>query len=260
MTGETLYEMYSLLAIAKYEDRYVIPTAHFERAHELEELGCSLDFDGGPYAGESGRSARPAAPGPVAVETFHALRGRQTSETSCAGEQSGTRESAQLGREGHPGGCSRKPEEPAWEAGGREAMRWSGRRPRYALAIPDATSSARHRLLRRGTREEAPRRPRILAPLLTWWEATDPSTNQVHVRRDFDMSRKHSALPEVLDRRRHPATRRGAGRLKQRYRGRAPWSTPGELPDYLPLVLEFAAIVDPDEGPRPLQDTGPASS
>ena len=48
MTEESLYEMYRLMAIAKYADRYVIPTAHVERAHELEEIGCSLDYDEGP--------------------------------------------------------------------------------------------------------------------------------------------------------------------------------------------------------------------
>jgi len=79
--------MYRLLAIAKYEDRYVIPTAHYERAHELEELGCSLDFDGGPYGSESGpfgeASGRPV---PVAVETFHALKDRQAADTAASGE------------------------------------------------------------------------------------------------------------------------------------------------------------------------------
>ncbi|WP_127792482.1 nitrate reductase subunit beta [Agromyces sp. LHK192] len=88
MDGSTMYEMYRLLAIAKYDERYVIPTAHYERAHELEELGCSLDFDGGPYEiGESGpfgeASGRPA---PVAVETFHALRDRQTAEGGASSE------------------------------------------------------------------------------------------------------------------------------------------------------------------------------
>ena len=39
--------MYRLMAIAKYDERYVIPTAHVEQAHELEEMGCSLDFDDG---------------------------------------------------------------------------------------------------------------------------------------------------------------------------------------------------------------------
>ena len=39
MTEETIYELYRLLAIAKYEDRYVIPKAHAEAGRELEELG-----------------------------------------------------------------------------------------------------------------------------------------------------------------------------------------------------------------------------
>ncbi|MDR7111294.1 nitrate reductase beta subunit [Microbacterium trichothecenolyticum] len=87
MTGESIYAMYRLLAIAKYEDRYVIPTAHYERAHELEELGCSLDFDGGPYGNESGMFGEASGrPVPVAVETFHALKERQTSDAAAGGE------------------------------------------------------------------------------------------------------------------------------------------------------------------------------
>ena len=33
MTGEEMYDMYRLLAIAKYDERYVIPPAHAEQAH-----------------------------------------------------------------------------------------------------------------------------------------------------------------------------------------------------------------------------------
>ena len=42
MTGEEIEEMYRLLAIAKYEERYVIPRRTPSRRHELEELatGC----------------------------------------------------------------------------------------------------------------------------------------------------------------------------------------------------------------------------
>ena len=56
MTGEQMYDMYRLLAIAKYDERYVIPPAHAEQAHSLEELAteCSLDYDGGPGMGGSG--------------------------------------------------------------------------------------------------------------------------------------------------------------------------------------------------------------
>jgi nitrate reductase / nitrite oxidoreductase, beta subunit len=81
MDEETLYEMYRLLAIAKYADRYVIPKAHAETARDLEELACAVDYsdDGtggtsGPFGEASGR------PVPVAVETFHALKQRQTTE------------------------------------------------------------------------------------------------------------------------------------------------------------------------------------
>ena len=80
MTGDQLVELYRLLAIAKYEDRYVIPSAYAEQGHQLEELACSLDVDGGPGMYGSGpfgeASGRPV---PVSVETFHALRQRQTS-------------------------------------------------------------------------------------------------------------------------------------------------------------------------------------
>src|SRR6478752_6588648 len=90
MSEESLYEMYRLMAIAKYADRYVIPTAHVERAHELEEIACSLDYDEGPGMYESGpfgeASGRPA---PVAVETFNALKQRQTADVATSTTASG---------------------------------------------------------------------------------------------------------------------------------------------------------------------------
>ena len=81
MTGVEIEEMYRLLAIAKYEDRYVIPSAHSEQAAELEELACSLDYEDGPGmggAGPFGSSSGPAVP--VAVENFHVLADRQTAD------------------------------------------------------------------------------------------------------------------------------------------------------------------------------------
>ncbi|MFI2752266.1 nitrate reductase subunit beta [Cellulomonas sp. P22] len=81
MDATTIEAMYRLLAIAKYEDRYVIPAAHAEGARELEEIatGCSLDGEGGPgmggpFGSSSGRPVR------ASVETFHALRDRQLGE------------------------------------------------------------------------------------------------------------------------------------------------------------------------------------
>ena len=81
MSEETLDEMYRLLAIAKYEDRYVIPKAHAESAQNLEEMGCSLDVAGGPgQFGQGPFGESSGRPIPVAIETFHGLKDRQTSE------------------------------------------------------------------------------------------------------------------------------------------------------------------------------------
>ena len=84
MTGTEIEAMYRLLAIAKYEDRYVIPAAHTEQAHELEEMGCSLEFEGGP--GMGGDAVGPFGAGsgrmvPSTVETFNAMADRQRADT-----------------------------------------------------------------------------------------------------------------------------------------------------------------------------------
>ncbi|GCD48090.1 nitrate reductase subunit beta [Streptomyces paromomycinus] len=95
MGEEEMYEMYRLLALAKYDERYVIPPAHAEQAHGLEELAteCSLDREGGPGMGGdvpgAGRPAGSSGPfgessggnSPVAVENFRMLHDRQTSDT-----------------------------------------------------------------------------------------------------------------------------------------------------------------------------------
>jgi nitrate reductase beta subunit len=87
MSEEDMYDMYRLLAIAKYDERYVIPTAHAEQAHSLEELAteCSLDYDGGPGMGGSGPFGEGSGTlTPIAVENFQMLQERQTSDTLAA--------------------------------------------------------------------------------------------------------------------------------------------------------------------------------
>ncbi|MGA5710419.1 nitrate reductase subunit beta [Streptomyces cellulosae] len=87
MGEEQMYDMYRLLALAKYDERYVIPPAHAEQAHSLEELAteCSLDYEGGPGMGGSGPFGETSGgAAPIAVENFHALRSRQTSDTAAA--------------------------------------------------------------------------------------------------------------------------------------------------------------------------------
>lgn len=66
LSEDSILELYHLLAIAKYEDRYVIPAAHNEVAKELDDLACSLDAVGGP-GGEGPRT--------VSADAFHVLQG-----------------------------------------------------------------------------------------------------------------------------------------------------------------------------------------
>jgi nitrate reductase beta subunit len=94
MTEEQMYDMYRLLALAKYDERYVIPPAHAEQAHSLEELAteCSLDYEGGPGmngAGLFGEGSGP--PVPIAVENFQMLANRQTADSVASPDDKGGR-------------------------------------------------------------------------------------------------------------------------------------------------------------------------
>ncbi|MFE2757630.1 nitrate reductase subunit beta [Actinosynnema sp. NPDC059335] len=94
MTGREVYDLYRLLALAKYDERYVIPPAHAEQAHGLEELatGCSLDYEGGPGMGGSGPFGEGSGgTSPIAVENFRMLRDRQTTDTLAAPVDKGSR-------------------------------------------------------------------------------------------------------------------------------------------------------------------------
>jgi len=90
MGEEEMYEMFRLLAIAKYDERYVIPTAHGEEAHALEETATDCPVSGyddelmdlsGPFGEGSGRGGST----PVAVENFRMLQQRQTSDALLSG-------------------------------------------------------------------------------------------------------------------------------------------------------------------------------
>lgn len=65
MTGEKIQEMYRLMAIAKYDDRYVIPTASPELPRGIAQLeGCPVSYDVEAFHGmnavtPSGNSTQP---------------------------------------------------------------------------------------------------------------------------------------------------------------------------------------------------------
>jgi nitrate reductase / nitrite oxidoreductase, beta subunit len=96
MSPADLEDMYRLLAIAKYGDRYVIPQAHTELAQRLAEMPgtCGLDFEGGP--GNCGAIPRP---GTTLNDNFMLSRRRLP---VINGGQGGERPPGQ-GREGGPG-------------------------------------------------------------------------------------------------------------------------------------------------------------
>ena len=83
-------EMYRLLAIAKYDERYVIPTAAMADAHAMEEAvlgsGCSVDYaeatneptgQSGPFGDDSGKKRRLPL---ISLEDFRGMRRRQTAD------------------------------------------------------------------------------------------------------------------------------------------------------------------------------------
>ena len=102
-----MYDMYRLLAIAKYDERYVIPPAHAEQAPLAG--GARHRVAGAPWTTTAARawaapdrSARPpAAPTPIAVENFQMLQDRQTTDTLVDPADRRRRgQPAQLGRQG----------------------------------------------------------------------------------------------------------------------------------------------------------------
>ncbi|ARU52618.1 nitrate reductase subunit beta [Cellulosimicrobium cellulans] len=107
MTGTQVREMYRLLAIAKYEDRYVIPTAHTEIARELDELSCSLDYDGGPGMGGAG---------PTTGESFHAVGEKERATSPYTPSTTGRVNLLNWDGDGTPGGLF----PPSRPAGGPE--------------------------------------------------------------------------------------------------------------------------------------------
>jgi nitrate reductase molybdenum cofactor assembly chaperone NarJ/NarW len=123
------------------------------------------------------------------------------------------------------------------------------------LGYPEREVIATSGLLRAALAESAAREAESFEPLLAYWDSEDLPAIQTHYVDVFDLSRKHSLyLSYWTD---GDTRRRGQvlAAFKQRYR-RSGFlvDTRGELPDYLPMVLEYAAIVDPVDGTALLQE------
>ncbi|HYI57435.1 MAG TPA: nitrate reductase molybdenum cofactor assembly chaperone [Microlunatus sp.] len=123
------------------------------------------------------------------------------------------------------------------------------------LGYPDPGLTGRAALIRTALAEAAPHRLPDFVPVLDSWATTPAQTIQNHYVETFDLSRRHTLyLSYYTD---GDTRRRGETlmTIKQRYR-RSGFlvDTHGELPDYLPLILEYAARVDPVDGAALLQE------
>ena len=104
----------------------------------------------------------------------------------------------------------------------------SGRRPPWSWATPTTSWLDRAELVRAGPRRGGPGPCRRLRRRC-WsvWETTASAAVQNHYVEIFDLSRRHTLYLVVLDRRRHPPTRRGADRRSSSATAApASWSTP----------------------------------
>jgi nitrate reductase delta subunit len=137
----------------------------------------------------------------------------------------------------------------------QEAFRVVRQAAAVCLGYPERHVVATSGLVRAALTEKTQRQAEAFEPLLTYWESSDLGAIQTHYVDVFDLSRKHSLyLSYWTD---GDTRRRGEvlAAFKQRYR-RSEFlvDTRGELPDYLPMVLEYAAIVDPVDGTALLQE------
>src|SRR6185437_7376814 len=74
LSGNDIEEMYRIMAIANYEDRFVIPTAHRETGEDAYQLrgSCGFSFGDGCsgktgfnlFGGKQPRARTPMEPGP----------------------------------------------------------------------------------------------------------------------------------------------------------------------------------------------------
>ncbi|MFC7495678.1 MULTISPECIES: nitrate reductase molybdenum cofactor assembly chaperone [unclassified Nocardioides] len=126
----------------------------------------------------------------------------------------------------------------------------------YLLSYPDQALLDRVPVLRAALAEQ---RVTTLDALLDHLERTPLRELERQYVDVFDLSRRHALyLSYWTD---GDTRRRGEvlGRFKAAYRASGYLvDTAGELPDYLPMVLEFAAIADPDTGEEILRDYRPS--
>ncbi|HET9874100.1 MAG TPA: nitrate reductase molybdenum cofactor assembly chaperone [Propionibacteriaceae bacterium] len=128
-----------------------------------------------------------------------------------------------------------------------------------ALSYPEQTLLGHGPMLRQATAEAGTDVAARFADLLNSWETTELTALQTEYVDVFDLSRKralHLSYWTEGDTRRRGQV---LADFKSRYR-RSGFLVKlyGELPDFLPLVLEYAAVADPLDGAELLQEYRPS--
>jgi nitrate reductase molybdenum cofactor assembly chaperone NarJ/NarW len=130
----------------------------------------------------------------------------------------------------------------------------------WCLGYPDDELLARVPLLREALAEQRESPPvRLLARFLDHLADGEPDALRSAYVDTFDLNRRSTLYLSYWtdgDTRRRGET---IGMFKQRYRGSG-WlvDTHGDLPDHLPMVLEYAALADPAGGRALLQEFRPS--
>ena len=128
-----------------------------------------------------------------------------------------------------------------------------------ALGYPDEALLDLRPLLHQALAEAAPDALPGFAGLFDTWRSTPLAELQSEYVQVFDLSRKYALYLSYWtdgDTRRRGEVLAG---FKARFRrGGFLGNLRGELPDYLPLVLEYAAVVDPRDGAALLQEYRPS--
>lgn len=125
----------------------------------------------------------------------------------------------------------------------------------WCLGYPDDALLARVPMLRDALAAQRPSEPvRLASSFVGYLQSADPAALAVSYVDTFDVNGRQTLYLSYWtdgDTRRRGAT---LAQFKQRYRDSG-WlvDTHGELPDYLPMVLEYAALADPSAGMELMQ-------
>ena len=274
MTGEQIDDMYRLLAIAKYDERYVIPPAHAEQAHSPGGAGHRVQpgLRGRPGHGRLGpvrrglRRHRPRS----RWRTSRCCRTGRPADTIAGRRTTRPRpgQPAELGRQGPPRRpvpaaaattTGRRGAGPATAPTARPRRRcrapapvaWQAARccsatptSELARAVPACCAAASPASCRAG-------RPSRSARSSTTSSRRRCRELARRLRRDLRPPAPLLPVPDLLRARRHPQARHGAAAVQDRPTGPPASSSPtASCPTTWPCVLEFAATGDPAAGRR----------